>query len=212
MSNQPPYDGSQDPFHEQPTQAVPNVEDPGQGGKDSGSWGAPDTYGQQTPRYGESNEQYGGSTPAYGQSPYGQAPQYGQQGGYDGQQGGYNGQQDNGGYDQQGYGYGNQPGYYAPAPQQGGSNTSAIVLTVASGIATLFCCGSGIPSLIFGIIALTKQQNDPAGSAKMTKIGWIVFAVLVVLAIIAIIIYFAVIINYASDNPRYSDTYSDPSF
>ncbi|MBO1753617.1 DUF4190 domain-containing protein [Allobranchiibius sp. CTAmp26] len=229
MSNQPPYDGSQDPIHEQPTQGVPHVEGQGDdsGGAQSGGsgdWSAPpiaSPYGGDSGSWGQSAPQYGGA-PQYGQSaPYGQAPQYGNapvygqsapygqaekdpypQGGYDayGQQGGY------GGYQQQGY-------YSPPSPQGNGNNTSAIVLTVASGLAIFFCCGAGLPSLIMGIIALTKQAADPAGAARLAKIGWIVFGVLVALAVIAFVGLIA--LGTFAGGSGSSDTYqygSTPSY
>lgn len=58
------------------------------------------------------------------------------------------------------------------------SNTSAIILTVASGIALVACCGIfQLPALVLGIIALTRQTTDPAGSARMARRGWIAFGI-----------------------------------
>ena len=120
-------------------------------------------YAQQPPA-----PPYGQQPPAYGQQPpappYGQqppAPPYGQQ-------------------------------YYATGAPTVPSNTSAIILTIVSGVSML---GSaffvGIPSLIFGIMALTSNSTDPVGSRKKSRIGWIIYAVnagvVVLLVIIAII-------------------------
>lgn len=238
MTDQPPSDGSNDPIHDQPTQSVPQVSPDQSGNSD---WSAPSQdyssrqssstggnpsdgspadnpyatpsgptqpkapqYGQ-APTYGE-QPQYG-QAPQYGQtSQYGQAPQYGGKGDYS-QQGGY--QQ---GYPQQTY---TQPGYYAQQPQQpGGTNVSAIVLTVLSGLScvTGFLL-AGVPGLVLGIIALTKQGNDMAGSRKFSKIGWIVWAVLAVISVILVIIFIAFIVSTAPDNSPYnSDSYSAPSF
>ncbi len=66
-----------------------------------------------------------------------------------------------------------------------------MVLTVLAGIGTVGCCLFLAPALIFGIVALTKQSNDPAGSAKMTRYGWIAFGVAIALAVIAVVMFFA---------------------
>lgn len=79
------------------------------------------------------------------------------------------------------------PGYYTQAPPQ--SNTSALVLTILSGIGMFACCGVTIVSLILGIVGLTKQATDPVQSAKLTKWGWIAFAVGLGLAVIGFIVY-----------------------
>jgi flagellar basal body-associated protein FliL len=53
----------------------------------------------------------------------------------------------------------------------------------------------GIPSLIFGIMALTSNTTDPVGSRKKSRIGWIIFAVnvsILVLLIVAAIAFFVV--------------------
>jgi hypothetical protein len=71
--------------------------------------------------------------------------------------------------------YGQQP--YATGPRTE-SNGSAIGLTITSAIIMLSTCFTiGVPSLIFGIMALTSNSSDPAGSRKQAKTGWIVFAV-----------------------------------
>jgi hypothetical protein len=124
-------------------------------------------YAQQPPAppYAQPvSDPYGQQYPA---PPYGQqypAPQYGQQ-------------------------------YYAAGAPAVPSNTSAIILTIVSGVSmlsTVFFVG--IPSLIFGIMALTSNTTDPVGSRKKAKTGWIIFAVnagviaLAVVAIVAIVI------------------------
>ncbi len=96
--------------------------------------------------------------------------------------------------------YGQQPPaysqqYYATGAPAVPSNTSAIILTIVSGLSMV---GSaffvGIPSLIFGILALTSNNTDPAGSRKKARIGWIIYAInagavvlLVIVAIVALI-------------------------
>jgi hypothetical protein len=116
-------------------------------------------------------------TDPYGQSQHGQpAGQYGQPQ-----------------YGQQYPAYGQSPyATGATAP----SNTSAIILTIVSGVSMLSSAFLvGIPSLIFGIMALTSNTTDPLGSRKKSRTGWIIFAVnagvvalLVILAVIAFVI------------------------
>jgi hypothetical protein len=87
-------------------------------------------------------------------------------------------------YGQQYPGYGQSP-YATGAP----SNTSAIILTIVSGVSmlsSLFLVG--IPSLVFGIMALTSNSTDPVGSRKKAKTGWIIFAVNAALAALIVII------------------------
>ena len=73
-----------------------------------------------------------------------------------------------------------------PPPQP--PNSSAIVLIVFSGLALLsgYCCYIGIPSLVFGILGVTQHASDPEGAARMTRIGWVVFAALVLLTLLVI--------------------------
>lgn len=80
---------------------------------------------------------------------------------------------------------------YAPPPQ----NTSALVLTIASGISLVFCAGLlTIPSLILGIIALTRNAEDPADSRRKSRLGWILFAVAWVVTVAAVIAVIAVFV------------------
>lgn len=79
------------------------------------------------------------------------------------------------------------PGYGAPAPQ----NTSALVLTILSGIVTLSCCIPGIAPLVLGIMALNKQSTDPEGSRRLTRWGWIAFGVGIALVVLGIIGFIA---------------------
>lgn len=80
------------------------------------------------------------------------------------------------------------PNPFGAPPPSSQPNTSAIVLTVLSGIATLsvYCACIGIPPLIFGILGITKQSTDPEGAARLTKIGWIVFGVMTLLTVLAV--------------------------
>ena len=103
-------------------------------------------------------------------------------------------QQPYGSQPQQPYGSQPQPNpYAAPAaygyqvPPAAPANTSAIVLTIVSGLSILLCaCFFAIVPLIFGILGITHNATDPAKSAQMTRYGWISFGVCVlIVAVIA---------------------------
>ena len=97
------------------------------------------------------------------------------------------------------------PNPFGTPPPSTQPNTSAIVLTVLSGVATLtvYCACIGLPSLIFGILGITKQSTDPEGAARMTKIGWIVFGVMTLLTVLAIAGFIAVAVMSESSSPLY---------
>ena len=140
----------------------------------------------QPPVYGSQPTPYGQPSSPYGQQPdpYGAPPAYGQP--------------------QPGYG----PGPYTAAPQ---TNGSALALTIISAIGALSCCLITLPSLIFGIIALSKQSSDPVQSAKMAKYGWIAFGICVALAVLAAIGFFAAGSAGWFDDGGYSDYEYDSS-
>ena len=205
----PPYDDGSGPAPAPPTTELPQAtSDPAAPQPDAGgapaapepppaeqpwtpppAYGRPGGYGEQ-PAYQDPYAQQ-----PYGQQPYAQPP-YGQQAAPYGQD--PYGQQAYGQpqYGQQGYGqppvpYG-QPPYAAPGTygQPSRTNGSALALTIISGLATVSCCLLSAPALIFGIIALTKQTNDPEGSARMARYGWIAFAAGFALSLLAIGIFF----------------------
>ncbi|MFC7491217.1 MULTISPECIES: hypothetical protein [unclassified Knoellia] len=99
------------------------------------------------------------------------------------------------------------PGYGAPPPQ----NTSALVLTIISGIVTVSCCLPGIAPLILGIMALSKQSTDPEASRRLSKWGWIAFAIGAGLAVIGLIAFIAVGVAGGFDDGGYSSD-SDYSY
>jgi len=81
--------------------------------------------------------------------------------------------------------YGQQPyGTGAPAA----TNTSAIVLTILSGVSMMFGNLLAVGSLVLGIMALTSNSTDPVGSRKKTKTGWIIFAVVWAVAFVVLLI------------------------
>ena len=170
------------------------------------AYGPPPAYGQQTDPYAQ--------PPAYGAQarPYAQPPAYGSQPTPYGQPSSPYGQQPDPygappayGQPQPGYG----PGPYAAAPQ---TNGSALALTIISAIGALSCCLITLPSLIFGIIALSKQSSDPVQSAKMAKYGWIAFGICVALAVLAAIGFFAAGSAGWFDDGGYSDYEYDSSY
>jgi len=149
-------------------------------------------YGEPQPGQLQPGQQY----PAYGQPQPGQ-PQPGQQYAAYGQP-------------QPGQPH-PQPGQQYPAygqPYSTGSTTetngSAIVLTILSGIIMLSTCFLiGIPSLIFGIMALSSNSTDPTGSRKKTKTGWIIFAINFAVVVLLAVAGFVLLIatgNNISDN------------
>jgi hypothetical protein len=151
----------------------------------------PNPYPTQPPAYGQDpyGQQPYGQPPAFGQDPYAPPPEYGQQPGY-GQQPTYGQPQP---YGQDPYA---QPAPYAPPPAGYGAsttNSSALTLTIISGVSIL-CCGGlfTIPALILGIVALAKQSTDPSGSARMTRYGWIAFAVGMALVVIVAVVLIAI--------------------
>lgn len=114
-------------------------------------------------------------------------------------------------------GYGQQPAPYGPsgygqlpgAPNPYGGitqpsepNVSAIVLTCLTAVLTVgssFCClPVTVAPLIFGILGIVKQSTDREGAARMTRIGWIILAVLTVLTILAVIGFFTFLANVDS--------------
>ena len=103
---------------------------------------------------------------------------------------------------------GGYPAYQAPGQWQGAppaygappaQNTSALVLTIISGIVTVSCCLPGIVSLILGIMALTKNATDPEASRRLTKWGWIAFGVGMLLLVIAVAAFIALGVSGAFD-------------
>ena len=113
--------------------------------------------------------------PAYGQPPaYGRHPAYGQA--------------PYGGPSPYGPSPYTAPGMYGP-PQRSGS---ALALSITAGILTVFCCSVlTLPSLILGIVALSKQSTDPQGSARLARYGWIAFGIGVFITVLAIIVFAA---------------------
>lgn len=127
----------------------------------------------QAPQQGQTPQQ--GQPPAYGQPPTQDRPP--RQGQYPA--------------------YGPNPyaqGPYAPPPYAGNpygavrqANTSAIVLVIVAGLSTLLSCLPAIPAVVFGIIALVKQDDEPPESRKFARWGWIAYAIGVAVYIVAVV-------------------------
>ncbi len=99
------------------------------------------------------------------------------------------------GYVQHPYGstaYGQAPYALPPVPYGTPPPTNtALPLTIVSAIATVFCCLLSLPSLIIGIVALSKQATDPYGAAKLTRWGWIILGITAVVAVVGVVAFFA---------------------
>lgn len=179
------------PSYEQPTYSTPSYDLPAYGAPQQDAppatdphatpaqnpYGAPpappvDPYGAPSasgaypppPTPGASVPSYGQSAPSGQSAPYGPAAPYGSAPAYG-------------------------PGSPYAAPR---NNTSALVLTIVSGLTTVitigFCVGIVfVPALVFGIIGLTKQSSDPESSRKMSRWGWISFGVAIGLGVLAIV-------------------------
>lgn len=106
-------------------------------------------------------------------------------------------------YDQQQPGqpypaYGQSP--YVTGPQTE-ANTSAIVLTILSGLSLFVCNFLAIGSLAFGIGALSKQAKDMEGSRRLSKVGWIIFAGSWVIGLLVVVVGIAFLIADSSSGP-----------
>jgi hypothetical protein len=65
-------------------------------------------------------------------------------------------------------------------------------LTIVSGLLTVLCLFiAGLPSLVLAIVALTRTNTDPASCRRLTRIGWIILAVVLVLSLAAVVAVFA---------------------
>jgi hypothetical protein len=124
--------------------------------------------------------------------PYAQPAPYGQPAAYPG----YGPPAPYGGYPQPaGYGTPAYGGYPQPAPTPG----SSIALVVVSGFFVL--CGLiGVPSLVIGIVALTRARTQPDEAKRLTWIGWLVLGILLALLVVLIVIAIAVAASTSSSD------------
>lgn len=83
-----------------------------------------------------------------------------------------------------------------PHPAVNPTSVSSVILVVVSAVALLFCANIfAIPSLVLGVVALSKNKTDREGGNRLTRIGWILFGVLTALAVLAVIIIIAIAAN-----------------
>lgn len=66
---------------------------------------------------------------------------------------------------------------------------STLWLVITSAVATLLCLGAGLPSLIVGVLAVSKNSTDHAGAKRLTTIGWRVFTAFVALMVLAVMAF-----------------------
>jgi hypothetical protein len=111
------------------------------------------------------------------------------------------------GYYPYSHGYPQPPGYATPPyggyPQPSPTPGSSIALVVVSGILTLGCL-FGIPSLVIGIVALTKVNTNIAETRRLTRIGWITLAIIGTIAIVGLVVLIAVAISHDNNNPDFT--------
>lgn len=102
--------------------------------------------------------------------------------------------------------------YATPQPYRSPpSTTNAIVLTALSALAVVSCCNVlAIPSLVLGIMGISRTGSDPASAQRLTRIGWWLFAGSVVVVVLAVAAFFALGLSGALDDPGYGDGTTDP--
>lgn len=79
------------------------------------------------------------------------------------------------------------PGYpsYVATPPRSTPGSTVALLVVSALCSVALGILPGLPSLILAIAASSANATDPQKCRRLTKIGWIVLAAMVVLAIIA---------------------------
>jgi hypothetical protein len=100
-------------------------------------------------------------------------------------------------------GYAQPPGYGTPAyggyPQPASTPGASIALVVVSGFFVI--CGLiGVPSLVIGIVALTRARTQPHEARRLTWIGWLVLGILLALVVVIVVIAIAVAASTSSSD------------
>jgi hypothetical protein len=74
--------------------------------------------------------------------------------------------------------HGQQPaqGSSAVTPATQGNN-SALVLLIVAGVSTFVGCFPAVPAVILGILGVVHQRESPSRSARLTRWGWIAYAI-----------------------------------
>jgi hypothetical protein len=71
-----------------------------------------------------------------------------------------------------------------------------------SGLLTIGGCGTGIPALVFAVLAVTKK-DQPAEASKWTRWGWIALGISIALVVIALVGVFALALSTGSTSSGY---------
>lgn len=88
----------------------------------------------------------------------------------------------------------NQPVGGNPPPTTAGQNQTLAIISLVTGILSIFCCGwivPGVVAVVLGFMAKSKAENDPANYGGRTLALWgiITGGVSLVLGIIVVILY-----------------------
>ncbi|MGQ7297202.1 hypothetical protein [Quadrisphaera sp. KR29] len=166
-----------------------------------GGWAQPAGGGASAPQPPHGQPPYGQppyGQPSYGQPPYGQAPAPGYPQPPQGSHAAPGPMTP--GYGQvpgQGYGYGQgYAGVPASSAPRHPVSPSSVVLLVLSGLLALVLSWTVVglayaAPAVLGIVALTRAGTDPAGARRLTRTGWVVFAVLTALVVLVLVGVFA---------------------
>ena len=66
---------------------------------------------------------------------------------------------------------------------------STLWLVITSAVCTLACLGAGLPSLIVGVLAVSRNSTDHARAKRLTTLGWQVFTACLALMLIAVMAF-----------------------
>ncbi len=89
-----------------------------------------------------------------------------------------------------------------PDPGPGTTPVSTIVLLVTSGLVLLLTLASVVgvvfaAPVVLAVVALTRSTSDPASARRLTRIGWWIFAGLLVLGLLLIGLLIALLVAFA---------------
>lgn len=66
---------------------------------------------------------------------------------------------------------------------------STLWLVITSAATILLCLGAGLPSLVIGMLAVSKNSTDHERARTLTTLGWRVFTVCVALMLVAVLAF-----------------------
>jgi len=89
----------------------------------------------------------------------------------------------------------NEPMQNAPMPAAAGQNKTLAIISLVTGILSLFCCGwfiPGIAAIVMGFMAKSKASNDPSsyGGGGLALGGIITGVLSLILGVIVVALYF----------------------